>query len=93
MDNFFVFLHHLVAKFGTNTSDPIYVLHPPIGGHHPVPCLSTQITEKYGREMYYWGPQYMVQKYERYERYIWYRNVQLGPSMQWLQSPPVSLSL
>ena len=21
-------------------------LHPPIGGHHPVPCLSTQITER-----------------------------------------------
>ena len=30
----------------------IAVLHPPIGGHHPVPCFSTQITERQGTVMY-----------------------------------------
>ena len=31
---------------------PIYILHPPIGGSHPVPCLTTQITERRGTAMY-----------------------------------------
>ena len=33
---------------------PIYILHPPIGGSHPVPCLTTQITERRGTAMYYY---------------------------------------
>ena len=27
-------------------SGPIYILPPPIGGRHPVPCLGTQISER-----------------------------------------------
>ena len=30
-----------------------YILHPAIGGSHPIPCLSTQITKRRGIAMYY----------------------------------------
>ena len=30
-----------------------YILHPAIGGPHPIPCLSTQITKRRGIAMYY----------------------------------------
>ena len=40
-----------LVKFGL--CDPIFILHPAIGGRHPVPCLSTQITERQGTAMYY----------------------------------------
>ena len=36
-----------MVKFG-----PIYILQAPIGGSHPVPCLSTQIIERQGTAMY-----------------------------------------
>ena len=39
-----------LVKFGLCGS--IYILHPAIGGPHPVPCLSTQITERQGTAMY-----------------------------------------
>jgi hypothetical protein len=39
-----------IVKFGL--SGPIYILQPAIGGHHPVPCLSTQIAERQGTAMY-----------------------------------------
>ena len=39
-----------LIKFGLCGS--IYILHPAIGGSHPVPCLSTQITERQGTAMY-----------------------------------------
>ena len=48
-----------LIKFGLCGS--IYILHPAIGGPHPVPCLSTQITEiteiteRQGTAMYYIG--------------------------------------
>ena len=32
---------------------PICILHPPIEGYHPVPCLSTKIIERQGTAMYY----------------------------------------
>ena len=31
------------------------ILQTPIGGRHPVPCLTTQITERRGTAMYYLG--------------------------------------
>ena len=31
----------------------LYILQTPIGGRHPVPCLTTQITERRGTAMYY----------------------------------------
>ena len=40
-----------LVKFGL--CDPISILQPAIGGRHPVPCLSTQITERQGTAMYY----------------------------------------
>ena len=40
-----------LIKFGLCGS--IYILHPAIGGSHPVPCLSTQIAERQGTAMYY----------------------------------------
>ena len=40
-----------LVKFGQCGS--IYILHPAIGGSHPVPCLSTQIAERQGTAMYY----------------------------------------
>ena len=44
-----------LVKFGL--CDPINILQPAIGGRHPVPCLSTQITERQVTAMYYhwWG--------------------------------------
>ena len=30
----------------------LYILQTPIGGRHPVPCLTTQITERRGTAMY-----------------------------------------
>ena len=39
-----------LVKFGL--CDPISILQPAIGGRHPVPCLSTQITERQGTAMY-----------------------------------------
>ena len=39
-----------LVKFGLR--GPICILHPPIEGYHPVPCLSTQITERQGTAMY-----------------------------------------
>ena len=30
-----------------------YILHPAIGGSHPIPCLSTQITKRRGIAMYF----------------------------------------
>ena len=39
-----------LIKFGLCGS--IYILHPAIGGSHPVPCLSTQIAERQGTAMY-----------------------------------------
>ena len=39
-----------LVKFGLR--GPICILHPPIGGYHPVPCLSTKITERQGTAMY-----------------------------------------
>ena len=39
-----------LVKFGL--CDPIFILHPAIGGRHPVPCLNTQITERQGTAMY-----------------------------------------
>ena len=43
-----------LVKFGL--CDPINILQPAIGGRHPVPCLSTQITERQGTAMYYRSP-------------------------------------
>ena len=43
-----------LVKFGLCGS--IYILHPAIGGSHPVPCLSIQITERQGTAMYYVRP-------------------------------------
>ena len=40
-----------LVKFGLCGS--IYILHPAIGGSHPVPCLSTQLAERQGTAMYY----------------------------------------
>ena len=40
-----------LVKFGLR--GPICILHPPIGGYHPVPCLSTKIIERQGTAMYY----------------------------------------
>ena len=40
-----------LVKFGL--CDPIFILHPAIGGRHPVPCLTTQIIERRGTAMYY----------------------------------------
>ena len=40
-----------MVKFGP--CGPIYILQTPIGGSHPVPCLSTQIAERQGTAMYY----------------------------------------
>ena len=37
---------------------PIYILQTPIGGSHPVPCLSTQIAERQGTAMYYMETQF-----------------------------------
>ena len=39
-----------MVKFGP--CGPIYILQTPIGGSHPVPCLSTQIAERQGAAMY-----------------------------------------
>ena len=39
-----------MVKFGP--CGPIYILQTPIGGSHPVPCLSTQIAERQGTAMY-----------------------------------------
>ena len=39
-----------LVKFGLCGS--IYILHPAIGGSHPVPCLSTQLAERQGTAMY-----------------------------------------
>ena len=41
-----------MVKFGL--CGPIYILQTPIGGSHPVPCLSTQIAERQGAAMYYY---------------------------------------
>ena len=48
---------HFLQKTGSKLvnfclSGPIFILHPAIGGRHPVPCLSTQITERQGTAMY-----------------------------------------
>ena len=43
-----------MVKFGL--CGPIYILQTPIGGSHPVPCLSTQIAERQGAAMYYLTP-------------------------------------
>ena len=40
-----------LVKFGP--WGPIYILPGHIGGRHPVPCLSTQISERQGTAMYY----------------------------------------
>ena len=45
-----------LIKFGLCGS--IYILHPAIGGSHPVPCLSTQIAERQGTAMYYHPPRF-----------------------------------
>ena len=52
-----------MVKFGL--CGPIYILQTPIGGSHPVPCLSTQIAERQGTAMYYlslghWFPRTLV---------------------------------
>ena len=49
---------HFLQKTGSKLvkfclRGPICILHPAIGGRHPVPCLSTQITERQGTAMYY----------------------------------------
>ena len=48
---------HFLQKTGSKLvkfclCGPICILHPAIGGRHPVPCLSTQITERHGTAMY-----------------------------------------
>ena len=45
-----------MVKFGP--CGPIYILQTPIGGSHPVPCLSTQIAERQGTAMYYTRPEF-----------------------------------
>ena len=49
---------HFLQKTGSKLvnfclSGPIFILHPAIGGRHPVPCLSTQITERQGTAIVY----------------------------------------
>ena len=49
-----------MVKFGL--CGPIYILQTPIGGSHPVPCLSTQIAERQGTAMYYRPPGFEMAK-------------------------------
>ena len=47
--------------------------HPPIGGYHPVPCLSTQIAKRQGTVMYnktYCFYEILIQKFDRISEYI-----------------------